>query len=717
MTNDTNLGNFMELPKVRVGLKREFANAMRAQSEICNSLGRTRSNNTRNVIQVPNRYARKRFRKSSSFKVKQETLASLARTEKDISDASSKEEKKGDMLNDQEHKSQVANKTKVVLVCDKNNRNGELKSITETEAAIVISEEKHNNDEPKSEEENEVAIVVSCEDNKNDEPKTEVVQIQMQSVHDYGGVENEGRDSGVVPILGCKANPVKRFMQQKPKKVKDGDGKMTSDGIEKEDEGGFMTDASTIRRMSKGFVDKKFPSTLKDLLSSGILEGLHVNYVRGLKVNTTRLSGVISGNGVICYCEACNGVDVVTPTIFELHAGSLNKRPSEYIFIENGGTLRDLMNTFLNIPSITLEEAVQRLLGNFLVKKSKFCVKCREPVVLPNSLNHGMKRNLSHSKSQGKITRKDLRLHKLVFEADVLKDGTELAYYAREKQLLVGYKRGSGIVCSCCECEVSPSQFEAHAGWASRRKPGQDFSKSFGPRTVIICDQELPEGNWFCCLDCDQIHTTLENLVARGEEILPDSLVSLIRKKYDDKGLKIRIDLDIKWRVLNWKMADTKETRQLLSKVVAIFHEQFDPIIHSTTGIDYIPTMLFGRNIKGQDFSGMYCALLIVNQKVVSAGVFRVFGPEVAELPLVATIANCQGQGYFQSLFCCIEGLLRSLKVKHFVLPAADEAVSIWTNKFGFTKLNQDEINNYRRYYYMMIFQGTSLLHKPILDL
>ncbi|KAF8396499.1 hypothetical protein HHK36_018122 [Tetracentron sinense] len=88
------------------------------------------------------------------------------------------------------------------------------------------------------------------------------------------------------------------------------------------------------------------------------------------------------------------------------------------------------------------------------------------------SSNSASKCISSQSKSgQGKITRKDLRLHKLVFEEDGLPDGTEVAYYARGQKLLVGYKKGFGIFCRCCNSEVSPSQFEAHAGWASRRKP------------------------------------------------------------------------------------------------------------------------------------------------------------------------------------------------------------------------------------------------------
>ncbi|KAB5552341.1 hypothetical protein DKX38_009652 [Salix brachista] len=65
----------------------------------------------------------------------------------------------------------------------------------------------------------------------------------------------------------------------------------------------------------------------------------------------------------------------------------------------------------------------------------------------------------------------DQRLHRLVFEEGGLPDGTELAYYARGQKLLGGYKRGFGIICRCCNCEVSPSTFEAHAGWATRKKP------------------------------------------------------------------------------------------------------------------------------------------------------------------------------------------------------------------------------------------------------
>lgn len=49
-------------------------------------------------------------------------------------------------------------------------------------------------------------------------------------------------------------------------------------------------------------------------------------------------------------------------------------------------------------------------------------------------------------------------------------------------------------------------------------------------------------------------------------------------------------------------------------------------------------------------------------------------------------------QGYFQALFSCIMRMLVSLKVKHFMLPAAHEAEGIWMNKFGFSRIPPEEV-------------------------
>ncbi|KAH0632494.1 hypothetical protein KY290_038226 [Solanum tuberosum] len=493
--------------------------------------------------------------------------------------------------------------------------------------------------------------------------------------------------------------------------------------------------------------------------------------------------------------------------------------------------------------------------------QSKISKKLSKSIAASNSSTIGSLNVSVHSRTQWKITKKDQKMHWLVFEEGGLPDGTEVAYYSRGKKLLVGYKQGSGIVCSCCNSEVSPSQFEAHAGWASRKKPygyiytstgvslhefamsllrgrkssvkdsddlciicadggilvlcdgcprafhkecaslsavprgkwyckycenkfqrekfvehnanaiaaGRisgidpidqiskrcmrtvknpeeaeviacalcrcyDFSKSgFGPRTVILCDQcekeyhvgclkkrkiadlkELPKGKWFCCADCKRIYSALQNSLNSGEERLSESCLGAVRMKLKEKRMDFVGDLDVRWRLISGKIT-SRETRVLLAEAVSIFHDCFDPIVDSATGRDFIPSMVYGRNIRGQDFGGMYCAILTVNSIVVSAGILRIFGQDMAELPLVATRIGSQGQGYFQLLLSCIEKLLAFLNVRRFILPSAVEAMSIWTEKFGFKEIPPDLLVSYKKTCWQLItFKGTCMLEKMV---
>ncbi|XP_068640064.1 uncharacterized protein [Aristolochia californica] len=648
-------------------------------------------------------------------------------------------------------------------------------------------------------------------------------------------------------------------------------------------------------KMSKKIFLNKFPSTIKDLLATGLLEGLPVKYLD----KNGGLPGTIQGCGILCSCSACNGMKVISPYQFEKHAGSLKKRSAEYIYLENGRTIRDILNVCSNAPLDMLEATIQGAISSSSTERMKKCESCKEyiklleartsmpvccrclgskrpettpirvsstfglskPVLIPKTpVNTSKHTPLPKKAAQGRVTKKDLGLHKLVFSKDGLPDGTEVAYYARGQRILEGYKTGNGIFCHCCNSEVSASLFEAHAGWASRRKPylniytsngvslhelslslskgrkhstvdnddlcsicfdggnlllcdlcprafhpdcvglssiprgkwycrycynmlqrekfvennvnaiaagrisgvdpieqiskrsirivkvntqeadvsccvlcrRHDFSKSgFGPRTVLLCDQcekeyhvgclrehkmgdlkELPKGKWFCCGDCCQIHTALEELILSGAEKLPIPFLDVIKAKLANSSSN-NADCDVRWRLLRGKLA-SPETRSLLSKAVGIFHDRFDPILDSTTGRDLIPSMVYGRNMRDQEFGGMYCAVLTINSSIVSAGILRIFGQGVAEIPLVATSIENQGQGCFQSLFACVERLLGILNVKNLVLPAAEEAESIWTNKFGFEKINAERLCVYTRDSRLMTFQGTSMLHKAV---
>ncbi|KAH0886994.1 hypothetical protein HID58_063090 [Brassica napus] len=656
-----------------------------------------------------------------------------------------------------------------------------------------------------------------------------------------------------------------------------------------------------------------YPSNVKKLLATGMLDGAPVKYISLPRVR--ELQGVIHSGGYLCGCTNCNFSKqrVLSAYEFELHAGAKTKHPNNHIFLENGRAVYSIVQELKTAPHCVFEDVIRNVAGSALCEEGLQAwkgdgqqvsnrvfltgtVSSNIPLsairvencsyngqshdesqsLTPYSLeNHyyrektyetdalyepkriAKKKITSHVSGTGchkKVTegsnrKRDNDLHRLVFMPNGLPDGTELAYYVKTQKLLAGYKQGNGIVCSCCNREISPSQFEAHAGMAGRRQPyrhifissglslhdialslanGQiittgdsddmcsicgdggdlllcagcpqafhtaclkfqsmpegtwycsscsdgsvsskkatangpsgnskpilirlsrvvkapeseiggcvfcrshDFSIGrFDERTVILCDQcekeyhvgclrenglcdlkEIPQEKWFCCNGCSRIHTAVQSSVSCGPQTIPGPLSDMIRRKDREKGIITEDGDTVEWRILSGK-SRYPEHLPLLSRAAVIFRECFDPIV-AKSGRDLIPVMVYGRNISGQEFGGMYCLVLIVNSLVVSAALLRIFGQQVAELPMVATSREYQGRGYFQGLFACVENLLSSLNVENLVLPAAEEAESIWTNKFGFTKMTEQQLQSYQKEVQLTVFKGTSMLEKKV---
>ncbi|CDP06643.1 unnamed protein product [Coffea canephora] len=663
----------------------------------------------------------------------------------------------------------------------------------------------------------------------------------------------------------------------------------------------FLSTPNKELKMSKKVVPDNYPANVKKLLSTGILEGARVKYI---SMNGEReLSGIIRDGGYLCSCSLCNFCQVLSAYEFELHAGAKTRHPNNHIYLANGKPVYSIIQELKTAPLSMIDEVIKDVAGssvneeNFQVWKANLQqnnlvatthvnthdqlsdtyysdTSCPNRMVKDkftpasgfcttnNYLNLDSHTEAEHRKrvikkpgwllassdvedkkcSEGGLKKRDNDLHRLLFMPNGLPDGTDLAYYSKGKKILGGYKQGSGIVCSCCHSEISPSQFEAHAGWAAKRQPYRhiytssgltlhdialmlangrniansnsddmcavcgdggeliicdgcprafhpaclclqsgptsgwhcpycldksfparkapgrpsiarqtrvvkapqsvgggcvvcrtpDFSVAkFDDRTILLCDQcekeyhvgclrerglcdlkELPRDKWFCCNDCNMIYTALQNFVLNGAEAVPSSMFAKINKKHEEKGLASVTANDVQWRILSGK-SRYPEHLPLLSRAAAIFRECFDPIV-AKSGRDLIPIMVYGRNISGQEFGGMYCILLIVKSVVVSAGLLRIFGREVAELPLVATSRDNQGKGYFLALFSCIERLLFSMDVKTLVLPAAEEAQSIWTKRLGFRKMSNVRVSRYTRELQFTVFKGTTMLEKEV---
>ncbi|KMZ56618.1 hypothetical protein ZOSMA_93G00820 [Zostera marina] len=226
----------------------------------------------------------------------------------------------------------------------------------------------------------------------------------------------------------------------------------------------------------------------------------------------------------------------------------------------------------------------------------------------------------------------------------------------------------------CCQC-----QKEYHAGCLKERG---------------ICDFEVSEDNWFCCNDCCIIH---------------NQLTKMICKKYFPYLNNPTTRQDVHWCILSGEDRSL-ENRSLLSKAAAIFREAFHPIPGSC--VDIVPAMLFGKSDKDHDFFGTYCAIVMIGSKVISAGMLRVFGTDIAELSLVATTKLSRRQGYFRSLFSLVEVLLTKLKVKKLILPANENVNSMWVEKFGFSVMAGSELNRYVSEIPITLFQGVLMLEK-----
>ena len=93
--------------------------------------------------------------------------------------------------------------------------------------------------------------------------------------------------------------------------------------------------------------------------------------------------------------------------------------------------------------------------------------------------------------------------------------------------------------------------------------------------------------------------------------------------------------------------------------------------------------------------------------KAVCAAVFRVFGPQMAEVPLVATRLEARRQGHARVLMDAFESYFASLGVAAICLPSAQETIVTWTAGFGFQHMSEERLAATRSELHVLIFPGT----------
>ncbi|XP_061374420.1 uncharacterized protein LOC133316655 isoform X1 [Gastrolobium bilobum] len=135
-------------------------------------------------------------------------------------------------------------------------------------------------------------------------------------------------------------------------------------------------------KTTKKATPNNFPSNVKSLLSTGIFDGVPVEYYSWSREKN--LTGIIKGTGYLCSCDDCNQSKALNAYEFERHAGAKTKHPNNHIYFKNGKTIYAVVQELKNTPQEKLFDAIQSVTGspinqkNFRIWKASYQAATRE---------------------------------------------------------------------------------------------------------------------------------------------------------------------------------------------------------------------------------------------------------------------------------------------------------------------------------------------------
>ncbi|OAY38678.1 uncharacterized protein LOC110625086 [Manihot esculenta] len=121
-------------------------------------------------------------------------------------------------------------------------------------------------------------------------------------------------------------------------------------------------------KTSKKAPPNNFPSNVKSLLSTGMLDGVPVKYVSWSREKS--LKGIIKGTGYLCGCQQCNFSKTLNAYEFERHANCKTKHPNNHIYFENGKTIYAVVQELKNTPQEMLFDVIQNVTGSSINQKN-----------------------------------------------------------------------------------------------------------------------------------------------------------------------------------------------------------------------------------------------------------------------------------------------------------------------------------------------------------
>ncbi|KAK2976443.1 hypothetical protein RJ640_015566 [Escallonia rubra] len=120
-------------------------------------------------------------------------------------------------------------------------------------------------------------------------------------------------------------------------------------------------------KSAKKDAPNSFPSNVRSLIATGMLDGVPIKYV---SVSKEELHGVIKGSGYLCGCQSCNFSKALNAYEFERHAGCKTKHPNNHIYFENGKTIYQIVQELRSTPENLLFDTIQTVTGSPINQKA-----------------------------------------------------------------------------------------------------------------------------------------------------------------------------------------------------------------------------------------------------------------------------------------------------------------------------------------------------------
>ncbi|CAI7788272.1 unnamed protein product [Closterium sp. NIES-53] len=199
---------------------------------------------------------------------------------------------------------------------------------------------------------------------------------------------------------------------------------------------------------------------------------------------------------------------------------------------------------------------------------------------------------------------------------------------------------GGNWFCPACRCSICGG---SHYG-----------TQGFGDDTVIFCDQcereyhvsclrdmgwadlkELPTGRFFCRPQCRTVFFGLQRLIGKPIS-LPGGFSWTLLHAEGPRSEAGSVTKEER-RHDSLLRERTGEVERKLRCGMEVMRECFHPIKDAFTGEDLVPIIVHSKSTKHRDYSGFYTAVLQQGKESITAASIRVYGCELAEMPLIGT--------------------------------------------------------------------------------